>query len=99
MYIKVIFSLFAILVWSVGRVDSAYTEIHNCSEMFEKLVLTSTERAHLSEHLGGLDLDNISTLDPLERSSIACAIASVVFSSKFIDQSAFGYQNVVEVNW
>ncbi|KAJ3576921.1 hypothetical protein NPX13_g3549 [Xylaria arbuscula] len=91
--------LLYISVWPNHVEASAYSDIPNSCGLFDELGLTSTQQAQLEENLGGINLDDLSVLDPLERSSVACTIASIVFGPKFINQSASSYEDVVEENW
>ncbi|KAI1362017.1 hypothetical protein F5Y08DRAFT_355681 [Xylaria arbuscula] len=99
MHLKVIAFLLYISVWPNHVEASAYSDIPNSCGLFDELGLTSTQQAQLEENLGGINLDDLSVLDPLERSSVACTIASIVFGPKFINQSASSYEDVVEENW
>ncbi|KAI0415287.1 hypothetical protein F5X98DRAFT_347015 [Xylaria grammica] len=99
MHANVASTLLALLAWSAHVEASTYSDSNGSSQFFEKLGLTSAEKSHLSQRLGSADLDDVSTLDPSERSTSACLVASVVFGSKFVGRSASGYQDVVEINW
>ncbi|KAI0429968.1 hypothetical protein F5Y09DRAFT_309013 [Xylaria sp. FL1042] len=99
MHTKAITVLVSLLAWSAQSKASACSGHAEISQLLGRLGITSTEESHLSKSLCSVDLDNISTLDPLKKSSTACLVADAVFGSKFIGQSTPNYQDVVDVNW
>ncbi|KAI1347650.1 hypothetical protein F5Y01DRAFT_318523 [Xylaria sp. FL0043] len=99
MHTKVLTTLVSLLAWSARSEASACNGNVDTSHFLERLGLTSAEKSQLCKSLGDVNLDDASTLEPLDKSSTACLVANAVFGSKFIGQSAPNYQDVIDVNW